>query len=136
MLKARANPVMPEVAEATFAPSADVPLEINPVALARPEVAEAAAAPEPTPTDTPAAGTPEAMTIGTTTETVAAGTKSDAPSAPEVSAETVKALVLRVVAVKGRDAVVEVLGRFGVTKASDVPADVIGELVKALEDEI
>ena len=83
--------------------------KIDPV---MPEVAEAAPAPEPTPEPTPPASASE----------------------PEVSSETLRALVLKLVASKGREACEEVLSRFGVAKASDIDAERASELAAALED--
>lgn len=83
------------------------PAKIDPV---MPEVAEAAPAPEPTP---PASA-----------------------SEPEVSADTLRALVLTLVAKRGRDACEEVLSRFGVAKASEIDPDRAAELAAALQDEI
>lgn len=78
---------------------------VNPI---MPEVAEAAPAPEPTP---PASA-----------------------SEPEVSAETLRALVLKLVASKGRETCEEVLSRFGVAKASEIDAERASELAAALEE--
>jgi hypothetical protein len=91
-----------------------------------PEVANAAAAPEPITAST-AAETASATTAGTTT--------SDAPAAApsEITAEAMRDLVLRVVRLKGREAMVAVLDTFGAAKASDVPAEQVPELVTALE---
>ena len=50
-----------------------------------------------------------------------------------VNADALKQLVLSVVRVKGRDAMVAVLDQFGVTKATEVPAEQSAELVAALE---
>lgn len=77
-----------------------------------PEVAEAAPAPEPTPEPTPPASASE----------------------PEVSAETLRALVLKLVASKGRETCEEVLSRFGVAKASEIDAERASELAAALEE--
>lgn len=83
------------------------------VALGAPaEVAEAAPAPEPTPEPTPPASASE----------------------PEVSAETLRALVLKLVASKGRETCEEVLSRFGVAKASEIDAERASELAAALEE--
>jgi hypothetical protein len=91
-----------------------------------PEVAEAAAAPEPS--AGPAAPEPAA-------ETIEAGpSASPATASPsEITAEAMRDLVLRVVREKGRDAMVAVLDTFGAAKASDVPAEQTAELVAALE---
>ena len=56
------------------------------------------------------------------------------PEAPALNAEALKQLVLSVVAAKGRDAMVELLGRFGAARATDVPAEQQAELVDALQD--
>jgi len=56
-----------------------------------------------------------------------------APSDAPVDADALKALVLSVVKLKGRDTMVAILEQFGVAKATDVPAELTGELVAALE---
>lgn len=82
-----------------------------------PEVAEAAPAPEPA----PSAEAPEPSTTAAT-------------DTPAPSADTLRELVLAVVAAKGRDVMVELLSRFGVGKATEVPAEQQAELVGALQD--
>lgn len=84
-----------------------------------PEVAEAAPAREPAPSVAAAEPTTTAVTP---------------TPAPAVTEGTLRELVLGVVAAKGRDAMVELLGRFGVAKATDVPAEQQEELVGALKD--
>lgn len=90
------------------------------------EVAETAAAPEPS--AGPAAPEPAA-------EIIEAGpSASPATASPsEITAEAMRDLVLRVVRLKGREAMVAVLDTFGAAKASDVAATQVPELVAALE---
>ena len=90
------------------------------------EVAEMAPAPEPS--AGPAAPEP-------TAEIIEAGpSASPATASPsEITAEAMRDLVLRVVRLKGREAMVAVLDTFGAAKASDVPAAQVPELVAALE---
>jgi hypothetical protein len=59
----------------------------------------------------------------------AAASVSDAP----IDADALKTLVLSVVKTKGRDVMVAILEQFGVAKATDVPAELTGELLAALE---
>ena len=98
---------------------------MNPI---MPEVAEMAAAPEPS--AGPAAPEPAAETTETTSS---APTASASPSEPVISADALRDLVLSVVRAKGREAMVAVLDTFGAAKASDVPAAQVPELVAALE---
>jgi hypothetical protein len=88
-----------------------------------PEVAKTATAPEPLISET------SAPTPGTSSSSAAEPTEQPSP----ISAEALRDLVLRVVKVKGRDAMVAVLDTFGAAKASDVPAAQVPELVTALE---
>lgn len=107
------DPVMPEVAEAAFPPFAPE------VAVAPGEPTAGPASPEP---------------VAETTEAGSnAPTATASPSEPTISAEALRDLVLRVVKLRGREAMVEVLDTFGAAKASDVPAEQVPELVTALE---
>jgi hypothetical protein len=88
-----------------------------------PEAAKTATAPEPHTSET------SAPTPDTSSSSAAEPTEQPSP----ISAEALRDLVLRVVKVKGRDAMVAVLDTFGAAKASDVPAAQVPELVTALE---
>ena len=99
---------MPEVAEAAFPPFA-------------PEVAVTPGEPHTSETSAP---TPDASS-----------SSASEPTEPRslISAEALRDLVLRVVKLRGREAMVEVLDTFGAAKASDVAAEQVPELVTALE---
>jgi hypothetical protein len=107
-LEAEMSPVMPEVAEAAFPPFA-------------PEVAVTPGEPHTSETSAP---TPDASS-----------SSASEPTEPRslISAEALRDLVLRVVKLRGREAMVEVLDTFGAAKASDVAAEQVPELVTALE---
>ena len=110
---------------------------------AEPEVAEAAPSPEPqTSSSAPskpvsntsngqpsAPSEPEAASSSDLASPAPAASASDAP----VDKDTLRTLVLAVVAAKGREAVEEILSTFGLAKASDVPAEQAAELVEALK---
>jgi hypothetical protein len=103
-----------------------LPTIIDPI---MPEVADMAAAPEPS--AGPAAPEPAAATTEAGPNAMPA---TVSPSeAPAIDAAAIRDLVLRVVKVKGREAMVAVLDTFGAAKASDVPAEQVPELVAALE---
>lgn len=96
-----------------------------------PEVAEAAPA-DPTPeadTSTSKAAETTEQPSPQPTETTPPASASDAP----VDKDTLRTLVLAVVAAKGREAVEGILSQFGLAKASDVPAEQAAELVEALK---
>jgi len=87
-------------------------------------------------TDAPA--TPEevgkvAETPSTPAEPAATTSTPAAPSDAPIDADALKTLVLSVVKTKGRDTMVAILEQFGVAKATDVPAELLGELVAALK---
>lgn len=125
---------------------AELDAEMDPI---MPEVAEMAAAPEPSAPAAPVGEPAPSTTAGTPTAALAAeaaGTPSApaepvaktentpaAPSEPAISADALKDLVLSVVRTKGRDAMVAVLDTFGAARASDVPQEQVPELVAALE---
>jgi hypothetical protein len=117
-LEAEMSPVMPEVAEAAFPPFA-------------PEVAVAPGEP----TAGPAAPEPVAETAEAGSNAPTATASPSEPTEPRslISAEALRDLVLRVVKLRGREAMVEVLDTFGAAKASDVAAEQVPELVTALE---
>ena len=103
-----------------------VPAKIDPI---MPEVAEAASS-GPTPPATPTAdASPASQPSGETAQPAPA-------SEPEVTADTLRSLVLKLVAAKGRETCEEVLSRFGLAKASDVAPEQAAELAAALEDAI
>jgi hypothetical protein len=101
---------------------------------ARVEVAEAAPVdPTPAPKSAPVAEVSESQP--TTTEpssTPAPAAKDDVPDFDTV----VTPLVLKLVEVKGKPAAQEVLGRFGVIKASQLSSERWQELVDAINDEL
>ena len=100
----------------------------------RVEVAEAAPVdPTPAPKSAPVAEVSESQP--TTTEpssTPAPAAKDDVPDFDTV----VTPLVLKLVEVKGKPAAQEVLGRFGVIKASQLSSERWQELVDAINDEL
>lgn len=96
------------------------------------EVAEPAPVdPTPAPKSAPVAETTESQptTAQPSTTPAPAASASDAP----VDKETLRSLVLAVVAAKGRETVEEILSTFGLAKASDVAAEQADELVEALK---
>ena len=96
------------------------------------EVAEVAPVdPTPAPKSAPVAETTESQptTAQPSTTPAPAASASDAP----VDKETLRSLVLAVVAAKGRETVEEILSTFGLAKASDVAAEQADELVEALK---
>jgi hypothetical protein len=103
-------------------------------AQTRAEVAEAAPVdPTPAPKSAPVAEVSESQP--TTTEpssTPAPAAKDDVPDFDTV----VTPLVLKLVEVKGKPAAQEVLGRFGVIKASQLSSERWQELVDAINDEL
>jgi hypothetical protein len=100
----------------------------------RVEVAEAAPVdPTPAPKSAPVVEVSESQP--TTTEpssTPAPAAKDDVPDFDTV----VTPLVLKLVEVKGKPAAQEVLGRFGVIKASQLSSERWQELVNAINDEL
>jgi hypothetical protein len=100
----------------------------------RVEVAEAAPVdPTPAPKSAPVVEASESQP--TTTEpssTPAPAAKDDVPDFDTV----VTPLVLKLVEVKGKPAAQEVLGRFGVIKASQLSSERWQELVNAINDEL
>jgi hypothetical protein len=103
-------------------------------AQTRAEVAEAAPVdPTPAPKSAPVA---EAIESQPTTEepssTPAPAAQDDVPDFDTV----VTPLVLKLVEVKGKPAAQEVLGRFGVVKASQLASERWQELVNAINDEL
>jgi hypothetical protein len=100
----------------------------------RVEVAEAAPVdPTPAPKSAPVVEVSESQP--TTTEpssTPAPAAKDDVPDFDTV----VTPLVLKLVEVKGKPAAQEVLGRFGVIKASQLSSERWQELVDAINDEL
>lgn len=94
------------------------------------EVAEAA------PVDpTSSQSTPEISAPSPDTSTTSEGKLTPPASASDapVDKETLRSLVLAVVAAKGRETVEEILSTFGLAKASDVAAEQADELVEALK---
>ena len=95
-------------------------------------VAEAAPVdPTPAPKSAPIAETTESQ------PTTAQPSTTPAPAADVPDFDTVVTpLVLKLVEVKGKPAAQEVLGRFGVVKASQLGSDKWAELVDAINDEL
>ena len=102
----------------------------------RVEVAEAAPVdPTPAPKSAPVAEVSESQPTTTepsSTPAPAPAAKDDVPDFDTV----VTPLVLKLVEVKGKPAAQEVLGRFGVIKASQLSSERWQELVDAINDEL
>lgn len=84
---------------------------------------------------TPSQSTPEISAPSPDTSTTSEGKLTPPASASDapVDKETLRSLVLAVVAAKGRETVEEILSTFGLAKASDVAAEQADELVEALK---
>ena len=97
------------------------------------EVAEVAPV-DPTPAPQPSSASSNTSTPAseTSSQPTPPASASDAP----VDKETLRSLVLAVVAAKGRETVEEILSTFGLAKASDVAAEQADELVEALKGEL
>jgi hypothetical protein len=108
----------------------------------RAEVAEAAPAPKPqapsikssTPVESTSNGQPSDQNASeeASSSDLASPPKDDVPDFDTV----VTPLVLKLVEVKGKPAAQEVLGRFGVVKASQLSSERWQELVNAINDEL
>lgn len=103
-------------------------------AQTRAEVAEAAPVdPTPAPKSAPPAEVSESQpTTEEPSSTPAPAAQDDVPDFDTV----VTPLVLKLVEVKGKPAAQEVLGRFGVVKASQLASERWQELVNAINDEL
>lgn len=107
-------------------------------------VAEAAPSPEPVTAavETASSPTTTATAQPEPNESSETAKSTDASSASSGSADVpdfdtvVTPLVLKLVEVKGKPAAQEVLGRFGVVKASQLDSDKWAELVDAINDEL
>ncbi len=77
--------------------------------------------------DTPAADTSEATTAGTTASTASAGTDA-------VTIDDLRELTLSVVDKCGREKIEEILGQFGIARATQVADDQRDELATSLRD--
>jgi len=82
---------------------------------------------------TPDVGGKAAETPSAPAEPAATTSAPAAPSDAPIDADALKTLVLSVVKTKGRDTMVAILEQFVVAKATDVPAELLGELVAALK---
>lgn len=119
---AATEPVMPEVQDMLGAAPAKR-------TRAKKEVAEPAAEGEQQSGQpgTPAVDTSEATTDGTTASTASAGTDA-------VTIDDLRELTLSVVDKCGREKIEEILGQFGIARATQVADDQRGELAEALRD--
>ena len=112
---------------ATEAPSNPIMPELREVAEAAPEN------PTPAPKSAPVAEAIESQPTTTeTSSTPAPAAQGDVPDFDTV----VTPLVLKLVEVKGKPAAQEVLGRFGVVKASQLASERWQELVDAINDKL
>jgi len=108
---------------------------VDPAESIAPEAQKPAAnkAAKPAESITPDVGGKAAETPSAPAEPAATTSAPAAPSDAPIDADALKTLVLSVVKTKGRDTMVAILEQFGVAKATDVPAELLGELVAALK---
>lgn len=128
-LQGSRNPVMPEVAAATTGNVQTQAKRNTKAAKEGPVVGEPAPSAAETTVDT-AAGTKEATGSGTATSTAPVET-ADAPALD--FDKDISPAVTGAVAKKGKPAVVEIIGQFGVARASEVPEERWPELLELLK---
>ncbi len=128
------DPVMPEIRE-----TAPAPAKAKKAPAVKPVEEVVVAVPEPHTSET-SAPTPDTSSSSALKSTEQPAEAPSAPLSSEPSPSSldfdkdITPLVLRVVAEKSRETVIEILGQFGAARASEVPEAQWPELLNALTD--